>query len=306
MHALSWTAALGLFVWALSRVSLAQAWEAVRQLDATAVISLVVVNVAALVVFGVRWWIILRALGHPIGLFSASLYRLAAFGLSYFTPGPQVGGEPVQVLLAERRHAVPRDVAIGSVGLDRLFDAVVNLAFLTASALIVADTGPTLVVAALVLVPLAYLLALAAGKRPVSFLFNRDIVNASEAQAGRFCRERRGPLALAVAASFASWGMLLFEYWLLASFLGIVLSASQLLIGLAAARVAYLLLLPAGLGVLEAGQVAAVRAMGFPAALGLSLSLVIRFRDVVTATFALWLAVRLLTKSERNENGGRR
>ncbi len=296
LHAFLWVAALALFLWALSRVSLAEAWAAVRQLDTTAVSALVAVNVAALVVFGVRWWIILRALGHPIGLIDASLYRLAAFGFSYFTPGPQVGGEPVQVLLAENRHGVARDVAIGSVGLDRLFDGVVNLAFLAASALVVADSATTLVLAVLVMVPLAYLIALAVGRRPVSALFNREVVRDSEEQAGRFCRERRVPLALAIAASFASWGMLLLEYWLLAYFLGIPLSPTQLVIGLAAARVAYLLLFPAGLGVLEVGQVAAVSAMGFPAALGLSLSLVIRFRDVVTATAGLWLGLRLLTK----------
>ena len=83
-------------------------------------------------------------------------------------------------------------------------------------------------------------------------------------------------------------------------FLGITLSVSQLIIGLAAARIAYLLLFPAGLGVLEAGQVAAVRALGFPAALGISLSLVIRFRDVVVASFGLWWGMKMLMKQEKN------
>jgi uncharacterized protein (TIRG00374 family) len=243
-----------------------------------------------------RWWVILRGLGRPIGFVPAALYRLIAFGFSYFTPGPQVGGEPVQVLLAERRHGVPRDVAIASVGLDRLFDVVFNLAFLVAAALVVVRDGGALVLALFVTVPLGYLLALGLGKKPVSTMIRRDVVRASEEQAGRFCRERPLHLVAAIAASFASWGVLLFEYWLLAFFLGVTLSASQLIIGLAAARIAYLLLFPAGLGVLEAGQVAAVRALGFPAALGMSLSLVIRFRDVVAASFGLWLGMRMLTK----------
>lgn len=88
----------------------------------------------------------------------------------------------------------------------------------------------------------------------------------------------------------------LFEYWLLAFFLGVTLSAFELIIGLAAVRIAYLLLFPVGLGVLEAGQVAAVRALGFPAALRISLSLVIRFRDVVFTSFGLWLGMRMLMK----------
>ena len=304
-RSLLWLAALGLFAWALSRVSLADAWASVRKLDARAVAALVALNFVALVVFGVRWWVILKGLkglrgpGRPIGLVHAALYRLAAFGFSYFTPGPQIGGEPVQVLLAEKRHDVPRELAIASVGLDRLFDGVFNLAFLAAAALVAVEDEGALVLAVFVLVPLAYLLALGLGKTPVSAIVRRDVVRASESQAGRFCRERPLHLALAIAASFASWGVLLFEYWLLAFFLGVTLSVSELIIGLAAARIAYLLLFPAGLGVLEAGQVAAVRALGFPAALGISLSLVIRLRDVVVASFGLWWGMKMLMKQEK-------
>lgn len=295
LRAALWLAALGLFAWSLSRVSLADAWTIVRNLDALALSALVVVNLFALVVFGVRWWVILRGLGHPIGLWQASLYRLAAFGFSYFTPGPQIGGEPVQVLLVEKRHGVPRELAIASVGLDRLFDGILNVAFLVATALVIADGG-ALVLAVFLALPVGYLLALGFGKKPLSVVIRRDLVRKSEEQAGRFCRQRPGYLVLALGASFASWAVLLAEYWLLASFLGVTLSASQLLVGLAAARIAYLLLFPAGLGVLEAGQVSAVRAMGFPAALGLSLSLVIRFRDVVAASVGLWYGMRMLTK----------
>lgn len=295
-RAVLWIVALGLFLWIVSRVSLAEAWAALRQLDVVAVSALVFVNLVALVVFGVRWWIILYALEHPIGLGYASLYRLAAFGFSYFTPGPQIGGEPVQVLLAERRHTVPRDVAIASVGLDRLFDGVVNLAFLAASALVFAGFGAAIAVGLLVMtiVPAGYVVALGTGRRPLSALIRRDIVRTSESRAGRFCRERPLFLALALVASFASWTVLLSEYWLLAFFFGEPLSARELVMGLAAARVSYLLMFPAGLGVLEAGQVAAVRAMGIPEALGLSLSLVIRLRDTVTAAAGILLGMAWL------------
>ena len=294
-----WVVALALFLWTLSRVSLSDAWVAVSRLSPIALAALVGLNLFALVVFGARWWVILRALGRPIGLLDASLYRLAAFGFSYFTPGPQVGGEPAQVLLAERRHEIPRDVAIASVGLDRLFDGVVNLSFLVAAAFIAVDGGGALVLSVLVAIPLAYLWALGCGRTPLAALVPKDVVRKSETEAGRFCRERPRALAAAVALSFASWGMLLLEYWMLVFFLEGPLTWKQLVLGLAAARVAYLLLLPAGLGVLEAGQVAAVQAMGFSPALGLSVSLVIRLRDVVVASFGLWWGMKALTTRDR-------
>jgi uncharacterized protein (TIRG00374 family) len=296
-----WLAALVLFVWALSRVSFVEAWRVVGNLDARAVAALVAINLVALVVYGARWWILLRGLGHPIALAHAACYRLAGFGFAYFTPGPQVGGEPAQVVLVERRHRVPRDVAIASVMLDRLFDGVLNLAFLAAAALVVLEGRLALMLAVFVAVPLGYLAAITLGRKPLSAVVRAAIVHESERTAGRFCRERPVHLALAVAASFTAWAVLLFEYWALAFFLGVTLSPSELVIGLAAARVAYLLLFPAGLGVLEAGQVAAIRALGLPAALGLSLSLVIRLRDVIVASAGLWWGLRMLTRGETRE-----
>lgn len=297
LRAALWLTAIGLFVWTLSRVSLAEAWAAIRELDAAALGVLVALNLVALVVFGLKWWIVLRGLGQPIGLAHTSLYRLAGFGFAYFTPGPRVGGEPVQVVLVEKRHGVPRDVAIASVVLDRLLDALVNLGFLVAAAFFLADGGAWLLVGVSVVVPLFYLFALARGYAPIAALLPRKMVRASEETAGRFCREHTGHLILAVLASFASLAIILAEYWILAFYLGTAMRSLQLVAGIAAARIAYFLFLPAALGVLEAGQVVALRSMGLPAALGVSLSLVIRFRDVVVATFGLWVGMKMLTSA---------
>ena len=228
-------------------------------------------------------------------MFETSLYRLAGFGFAYFTPGPRVGGEPVQVILAERRSGVPRDAAIASVALDRMLDASMNLGFLLAAALYLLEGGGALFISILLAVPLGYMLALARGHRPLAELVGREIVRSSEDQAGRFCRERTGHLMLAVLAGLASLSMMLAEYWLMSFYLGTPLSFRQLVIGLAAARIAYFLFLPAALGVLEAGQVMAVRSLGLPVALGVSLSLVIRFRDVLVAAFGLWWGMRAVT-----------
>ena len=295
LRAALWLLAASLFAWTLSRVPLADAFSAIRGLDTTAIVVLVSLNALALLVFGLKWWIVLRGLGQKIGLFETSLYRLAGFGFAYFTPGPRVGGEPVQVILAERRSGVPRDAAIASVALDRMLDASMNLGFLLAAALYLLEGGGALFISILLAVPLGYMLALARGHRPLAELVGREIVRSSKDQAGCFCRERTGHLMLAVLAGLASLSMMLAEYWLMSFYLGTPLSFRQLVIGLAAARIAYFLFLPAALGVLEAGQVMAVRSLGLPVALGVSLSLVIRFRDVLVAAFGLWWGMRAVT-----------
>ena len=298
--------AAGLFVWALSRVPLRDAWATIRKLDAVSLGVLVGVNLVALLAFGAKWWIVLRGLGHRIGIWHTSLYRLAGFSVSYFTPGPRVGGEPAQVLPLERRHAVSREVAVASVVLDRLIDAVVNFGFLAGAALLLLGGRGLAFPAVLVLVPSGYLLALARGHHPVARLIRRPVVEEAEARAGRFCRERGGHFVLASLAAVLAWAVGLAEYGLLAFFLGTRMSFEDLVVGVAAARLAYYTFVPAALGVLEAGQVVALRALGLPEALGLSLSLVIRLRDVLVASLGLWLGMRWLLTSPRREGGEER
>ena len=62
------------------------------------------------------------------------------------------------------------------------------------------------------------------------------------------------------------------------------------IISLTAARIAFLTPLPGGLGALEASQVFAMGALGFNPALGISISLWIRSRDVLLALLGLGLA----------------
>ncbi len=102
----------------------------------------------------------------------------------------------------------------------------------------------------------------------------------------------------ALALSLLSWGLLLSELWLAVRFLGPSLTWLQLIAILTAARVAFLLPLPGGLGTLEASQVLAFQAIGLDPAMGLSLSLVIRARDALFGGVGLWWSSLLV--SSRN------
>jgi hypothetical protein len=62
----------------------------------------------------------------------------------------------------------------------------------------------------------------------------------------------------------------------------------QLVTALTAARISILLLLPAGLGALEASQAMAFGVLGLDPAVGLSASLLIRARDSLLGLIGLW------------------
>lgn len=321
VHLITWMAAVALLGWAVSRVDRAQTWAALLRLGPFQLTVLVLINLFALAVFALRWWIILRGLGHRVGLMSLTGYRVAAFGLSYFTPGPQVGGEPLQVLLLERRHGVEREAAIASVGLEQAIGFLINFSFLALAvgALLLAGNfqdeiavSGVVFVMLLVAAPASYLLLLYLNRRPLSELLRRvmtalgglaqwplcrrvhEVMADSEALASEFCRARRRHFLAAMGASSMSWLLILGEYTLLAAFLGSSLTWWQLLLGVVTKRLAYLLFLPSAIGAFEAGQVWAWGEMGLSRSVGMSVSLVIRLRDTAVAALGLLWGLRKL------------
>ena len=58
-----------------------------RRLTAVEIVVLIAANALVLLALNGRWWVILKAQGHRLPYLELAGYRLAAFGLSYFTPG---------------------------------------------------------------------------------------------------------------------------------------------------------------------------------------------------------------------------
>jgi uncharacterized protein (TIRG00374 family) len=270
---------------------------------------------------------LLYAQGHVLPYHKLMGYRLAAFAVSYFTPGPHFGGEPLQVYVVSRRHAVPTPVSLAAVVLDKLIEMIFNFTFVVLGALFVlewrtgaasqAQVWTTSGFALLFLLPIVILVALACGRHPLSgplaFLLNTWQRTGRRAQHERFAsthssighfvitlresehlgsrlfRQRPWLLAAAVAVSLASWLVIVAEFWLMAYFLDLDLALQDTIVALLAARAAILLPLPAAVGALEASQALAMVSLGLPAAYGISLSLLIRGRDVLLGLIGLAL-----------------
>jgi len=196
--------------------------------------------------------------------------------VSYFTPGPQFGGEPLQVYLVQRHHGVPGPVAAAATALDKIVELLVNFAVVAAGLLMMSgwrifpprvNPGFTLgAMFALLALPIGLIAAAWGGRQPLTALLGRlparwtqspvyrrvhAAVRESEWQVVRFCRTQPLTLAWALLASALSWGLILAEYWLSLSFLGLNLTPRQLVTALTINRLAFLAPLPGGLGALE-------------------------------------------------------
>lgn len=320
-----WLIALLLLLWVWYSVSLTETMALLRQLGLSQIVALVAMNALVLLVLNGRWWLILRGLGYRLPYLTLTGYRVAAFGLSYFTPGPLIGGEPLQVYLLEQHHGVPRATAIAVMTVDKLLEWMVNVLFLLIGVAFILQQQllqPALVSKIvtfslfLSILPFAFLLAIWQRRYPISsfwqlgdhlsFLHTHPTyqkisktIRESETVATDFCQQ--APLALFSSLLISLLGLLalLAEYWFMLSCLGVELSISQLMAALAAARVALFLLIPGGLGAIEASQVLALSEMGFSPAVGVSISLLIRARDVILGAIGLWWGSKQVASAKR-------
>ena len=299
-----WIVAVAVLWLVVRAVPLATVGRMLAGLTGWQLVVLALLNGLVLLGLNGRWWLLLRGLGYKVPFWPLLGHRLAAFGVSYFTPGPHFGGEPVQVLLVERQHGVPRSAAIAAVSLDKMVELLLNFGFLALGVLLVVQTGLLGEAVGeqtvgwflfLLLPPTLYLWFIWRGWQPITRLLERlnldrweTAVSTSEAQMSTLCQQNPGVLLGAVAMSTLTWGVMVAEFYAMASFLGVSLTLGQLIALLTAARVAYLLPLPGGLGTLEASQVWALGLMGFNPAAGLGLSLLIRLRDVGLGVMGLW------------------
>ncbi|MBE2239862.1 MAG: flippase-like domain-containing protein, partial [Caldilineaceae bacterium] len=333
---LVWVAlAVALFWLTLRAVNMGEVWDRLRHLQPGQIALLLLVNVAVLATFSARWWLLLFAQGYRVPYHHLMAYRLATFAVSYFTPGPHFGGEPLQVYLVTSRHKTPVSVAIAAVVVDKVLEMTANFTFLTLGVLFVvrsqvlpgvSEAQLLLTSLGLLLLPLSLLVAILMGWHPLSALFallerawrwfarQRGMtpaplaatafvraVRQSEDQSITLCRDHPLILMLAVGASVLSWAAIVGEFWLMAAVLGLDLTLPETIAALLAARVAILLPLPAAVGALEASQALAMQLLGQSPAAGVSLSFLIRGRDMLLGLVGLALAGVLVWGRKKNQ-----
>ncbi len=322
---LIWLLALLALWWVLRSVPFDVIWSTMSGMALWQIFALIGLNAIILLLFTSRWWLVLHSLGYRLNIISLVSYRLAGFGVSYFTPGPQFGGEPLQVHLTSSKHNVPTPAAVAAVSLDKLMELLTNFSFILIGAVVVLRSKvfasefslPTLAITAvLFLLPAAYLLGISTGRKPLTWLAERaparltvhrhyqrtaQNLSASEAQLVSFFQQK--PLALIpiLSISTLTWLLIIAEYWLMIYFLGETLTGIQVISLLTAARIAFLLPSPGGLGTLEASQVLVMNAFGLSPVLAVSASLLIRGRDIALGSLGLWIGA-VLTQRQATAN----
>ena len=301
-------ALITLLYFALRNAPLADIWNILKQLQLWQIGILLAINSLIYALITLRWWIIVRAEAKAVPYFPMLAVRIAVFGVSYFTLGPQVGGEPLQVLYLQRKYGLTYTRAAASVFMDKLLEFLANFflmavgltaifhagifsrngsnSFVSLSGLVILFLWPPLQVILMMrgIYPVSAILRKISNNKFARFIF------AFERMAGTFCQRHFYALLAAMGVSLLAAVGMLSEYFFIISFLHIDLTFSQTIAAWTAGWLAFLVPLPGGLGALEASQVFALGAFSISAASAISVTFLIRGRDLLIGGLGLLFA----------------
>src|SRR5512133_2905664 len=215
-----------LLYFALRNAPLLEIWNVLHRLKLWQIASLSAINISMYLLITLRWWIIARARNKNIPYFPLVLIRVAVFGISYFTLGPQVGGEPLQVYYLQRKYGMTYTRATSTVIMDKLLEFLANFFLLVIGLTAILEAGilstnagkslvgltGVVVMVAILLWPFIHIALMVRRIYPLGIVlragFSRfgnprwmRFVIATEQMAGRFCRRKPWALWSAAVAS---------------------------------------------------------------------------------------------------------
>jgi uncharacterized protein (TIRG00374 family) len=302
---MAWLAALGLAAWILSRLPFTSLLQTVTDLQPLQWLSWITLNLIVISLLAGRWLVLTLAMALPCRFLQLLRVRQAGQVISFVTPGPQFGGEPLQVYWLWQRYAVPGHAAFLAVGLDRVYELWINFAVLLLAVLtLLTSRSVTFVdwhIIAFVLLGLILLMGLFGWyllrkplhirywiKRLTSRWKNHKRLRRLDthwSQLNDLLRKvattQRPALGLALGLSLLAWVGMIAEFWLLLSFVDVPLDLATFVFLFTVVRLAFLLPLPGGVGSVEAGLFWAFQALALPLPAAAGLILLMRLRDVV-------------------------
>jgi uncharacterized protein (TIRG00374 family) len=311
LHLCLWLLALALATWTLRQLPVDQMLSWPGRLTANQWLLWALVNAGVLYLAVQRWQLLARALGASLSLNQLFRLRQAGSTVNFITPGPQFGGEPLQLYWLHRYFNLPLHRAITVLGLDRFLETGTNTSVLLAGMLTLLGTAIMpieawlQVTAILVSVLAALLFTAALILRHPEFLARlfRNLMRrwpvAGEAGRGEkgwaalvellrnTLTRRRPQLWLALLLALFGWVALLTELVLLLRFLGLTPSVSGVVLIMLGMRLAMLLPIPGGIGTIEASLLWSFGFLGLPLSAAAGLIALMRLRDALLLLLGL-------------------
>lgn len=318
ISALLWFCALGLGAWLLRDFPFSDTVASLRQVSAWQYIAWATINATILFLSCYRWQLLAKVVECRLSLWKLFLVRQAGQTISFITPGPQFGGEPIQVYWLCSRFGLSLQSAVMALGLDRLFELWVNFIVLLSALLLVLfalpwaaqsfSIGPVglsaFIFTLFLIAYFAYKYRDAISGKLKTLLSNYVQSNVSteeeESIEPIIPAQGYGQYIQALAISGIVWVGIFFELEFVLYILSINITHIETLSLLCAIRLAMLLPLPGGIGSIEAAILLTFQALAIEQELAFGLIALCRLRDASLLALGFWTLYKVQHQSLQN------
>ncbi len=311
----AWIIALTLAIWLLRDLPFKEILDSVGSLSMLQWIYWAGLNLLIIFIFVWRWMSLTFGLNLNLNFINLLFLRQAGQSVSFITPGPQFGGEPLQIYFLWKKFNISPGDSFLAIALDRFCELWVNFAVLLLGILFLIFSGSGLadwISVALIIALAMFLMSFLAwcgikrndslakliytiglkwlgGKRlsTISLHWNNITFSLKNVLSKKLI------LLVALLLSINGWLLTFFELYLVLSFFDISLGTGDFILLLVAMRLAFLLPLPGGIGTLEAAVLWVFSSIALPETAAASLLALIRFRDVIVLGLG-FICLRLL------------
>lgn len=293
------------------------------QIPPVLVLAYLIVSFAIMLALILRWKIICNQHKVRIGFLQLLAYRYVGFAVSFITPGPRVGGEPVRAGMMGRQgisfsksmSTVVADktnelLSFGVMFVIALFAATIRLPLPNHLRIGFQITGVVLL--GLVIFGMYNIIQ---GKDPVLKIYRllrldkvkwlkkyKKQLQEFENNIQHFYGENPKHFWQAFIISCCAWSLSLLEFALVLLMLGIQPTVLSVFLIYTVVGLTYLLPIPFALGSLEAGQATLFVGLGLSTIAGAALAMITRMRDLLWTFIGLCLlAVYTVEKKRTHE-----
>ncbi len=256
-----------------------------------------------------RWKVIINYSGfNNVSFWNLFCYKVIGYGVSYLTPTAKVGGEAVRAGLLTR-HKIKFDKALSTVVIDKTIELtssglffIIGVPIIILYATIPKNTQWLMItISAIFLVLISYFYyQMISGRDFFGKIFR--LLRIQKTKRGKkweyelrkfeqliidFYQGDKKDFYKTMIISAISWLLMFFEFKFSLLMFGENINLMQIFMIITFVGAAYLIPIPMALGSLEASQVSVFKIIRLNQAIGLSLSLLIRVKDMVWALIGL-------------------
>jgi uncharacterized protein (TIRG00374 family) len=277
-----------------TKVNWHDTWRAISSASMSLLVAAALVNIASIVVKGIRWWVFLR----PIGVTSLPLAMRATFaGAGLNNVLVANGGEAARVVFVARSAHVPSARVVATLALERLFELIGYVVLLALAATLLSlptslERVKPFAIAALVAIGilLAWLLRrpevveTIAGPRPASWQ------GRLKAYGSRFVQTidtvSSGPRFIAaLLLSVTAWALQVATYQMTAHAAHLPMTTVATVAALLAVNLGFLFrVTPGNVGIFQAAYAATAVALGFDKDQAIAVAFLIQAQQILPVT----------------------